>query len=97
MSVPDAIDARLTWITSPVSGIFASARATMTIVLLSVRPRQMASSIPGQTVQGTGVEFAPAGRTDVQQQIAALTDGIDEHLHQLIDALPGRLVTVIAP
>ncbi|OPZ86709.1 MAG: hypothetical protein BWY76_00820 [bacterium ADurb.Bin429] len=51
----------------------------------------------GEAVKRAGIELAASGRADVQQQVAALADGVNEHLHKLIYALPRRLIAMVAP
>ena len=50
-----------------------------------------------QAVQGATVQLAPPGRADVEQQVAALADGVRQHADQLAHALPGGFVTMVAP
>ncbi len=60
-----------------------------------VRPHPRA--YPAEPVEGPVVEIPPAGRADVEQQVAALADRLDEHADELADGFPGRFVPVIAP
>ncbi len=50
-----------------------------------------------QPIHGPLVELAPGRRPDVQEQIAPFADRVNQHLHQLLHALPGRFVAVVAP
>ena len=50
-----------------------------------------------QAVHRPLVELPPSCRPDVEQQVTPLAHHLDQHPHQLVNALPGRLVAVVPP
>ena len=50
-----------------------------------------------QAVEGALVELAAGGWANVEQQVAAFTDCINQHLDQLLDAFPTGFIAMIPP
>jgi len=50
-----------------------------------------------QSVEGALVKLTPRRRPDIQEQVPSLADRVGEHAHELVRALPGRLVPVVPP
>src|SRR5438045_2536340 len=54
-------------------------------------------AVDTQCLDSASVKGSACGGADIHQQVAATGNGVDQHLDQLLGALPGRFVPMVSP